>query len=273
LNTTSISYEKSDGVATITKINEPQFGMTLGVLTEMRAALIDANNDEDVAVIVITAGGDGFHMGAVVFGEVREDWVFTPIEFKEIIEVGHELFRMIETLEKPVIGVAKGGAVGGGLENLHVCDFVITADTASLSQPEVTLGLIPGWGGTQRLTRMVGWRKAKELILAGVAVTGAEAAEIGLVTTSVPLEDVDDAVEALCHQLKKCAPIAYGYAKRAMNKTWETDHRSGLDYEVEAEGMVISAGDFNAGVFEDFLAGRQPTFAKRKRITSGPEWR
>lgn len=269
----AIDYAKSNGVATITKINAPQYGMTLAVLNEMRAALTDAKNDPDVAVVVITAGGPGFHMGAVVFGEARPDWKFSPLEFKEIIQVGHDLFRMIEILEKPVIGVAKAGAVGGGFEMLHACDFVIAGDTGSFSQPEVTLGMICGWGGTQRLTRMVGWRKAKELLMAGVAVSGTEAAELGLVTRAVPVDDVDGEVEALCAQLKTCGPVALGYTKLAMNKVWETDHRSGLDYEVEASGMVNSSGEFTAQVFDDFLAGRQPAFEKWTRITAGPEWR
>jgi enoyl-CoA hydratase/carnithine racemase len=121
--------------------------MTRGVVVEMRKALEDAKNDSDIKVIIITAAGAGFHYRALVFREVREDQIFTPMEFREIIQIGHELYRMIETLEKPVIGVAKGGAMGGGLENLHACDFVIAADTAMFSQPEVMLSLICGWGG------------------------------------------------------------------------------------------------------------------------------
>lgn len=269
----AILYEKADGIATITKNNPPEYGMTLGVLVEMKKALIDANNDENISVIVITAGGDGFHKGAIVFGEIRSDWKFTPMEFREIIQVGHELCRMIETLEKPVVGVAKGGAVGGGFENLHACDFVIASDTASFSQPEATVGMIAGWGGTQRLPRLVGWRKAKEILMTGVELTGKEAEEVGLITRAVPIDEVDSAVEALCDRLKKCAPVALCYTKLAMNKVWETDYRSGLDYEIEAEGMAISAGEFNASVFEAFLEGRQPVFKKRKKITSGPEWR
>lgn len=268
-----ITYEKSDGVATITKNNPPQYGMTLGVLVEMREALVDANNDADISVIVITAGGEGFHMGAVVFGEARGDWTFTPMEFKEVLLTGQNLFRLIETIEKPVIGVAKGGAVGGGFENMHACDFVIASQAARFSQPEARLGMICGWGGTQRLPRMVGWRKAKELLMEGIEVSGTEAAELGLVTRAVPLDGVDAEVDALCGRLKTCGPVAMGYTKLAMNKVWETDYRSGLDFEVEASGMVNSSGEFTAEVFEDFLEGRQPAFKKRKRITAGPEWR
>jgi len=269
----AITYEKTDGVATITKNNAPQYGLTLEVMLEMREALTDAGNDPDVLVIVLTAGGEGFHMGAVVFGEARPDWKFTPLEFKEIIQFGLDLFRMIETLEKPVIGVAKAGAVGGGFENLHACDFVIAGEDARFSQPEVTLGMICGWGGTQRLPRLVGWRKAKELLMEGIEVSGTEAAALGLITRAVPADQVDGEVEALCGRLKANGPVAMGYTKLAMNKVWETDLRNGLDFEAEASGMVNSSGDFNAEAFEAFLAGKQPTFNKWKRITAGPEWR
>jgi enoyl-CoA hydratase/carnithine racemase len=267
-----ISYLKADGIATIIKNNPPDYGMTVGVIVEMRQALIDARNDEDISVIIITAGGKGFHAGALVFGEIRKDWEYTPMEFREIIQIGHKLYRMIETLEKPVIGVAKAGALGGGLENLHACDFVIAADTAKFSQPEVTLGLIAGWGGTQRLPRLVGWRKAKEILMAGIEITGKEAEAIGLINKAVPLDAVDEEVRKLSEKLKKCAPVALAYTKLAMKKVWETDYLSGLDYEIEAEGMTISSGEFNAEVFKAFVEGREPAFKKRKRITTGPEW-
>ena len=269
----AILYEKADGVATITKNNSPQYGMTLEVLTEMRLALVDANNDPDVLVVVITAGGDGFHMGAVVLAEANADWQFTPVEFKEALLTGQNLFRLIETLEKPVVGVAKGGAVGGGFENLHACDFVIAGDTARFSQPEAALGMICGWGGTQRLPRMVGWRKAKELLIEGIEVSGTEAAALGLVTKAVPVDQVDGEVAALCSRLKNNGPVAMGYTKLAMNKVWETDLRAGLDFEVEASGMVNGSGEFTAEVFQDFLEGRQPVFDKRHRITADPKWR
>ena len=274
MNLKSLDYKKDNEVANIIKINEPQYGMTLEVLVEMEEALIDANNDKDISVIIISAGGDGFHMGAVVFGEVgNADWNLSPVEFRDISKVAHRLFRYIETMEKPVIGVAKGGAVGGGFENLHACDFVIASDEAKFSQPEVTLGLNTGWGASQRLPRMVGWRKAKELLLTGIEISGKEAEKIGAITKSVPLDKVDEEVDRLCERLKLCAPVAWGYTKTAINKVWETDYRSGLEFEIEAWGMVNSEKEFNADVFDDFLNGRQPKFKKSKRITSGDEWK
>ena len=268
----SLRYEKNEGVATIIKSNPPQFGMTLEVLMEMKKTLKDAERDSDISVIVITAE-EGFHMGATVFGEVGDkDWKLSPLEFKEVSQVAHRLFRYIETLEKPVIGVAEAGAVGGGLENLHACDFVIAAETATFSQPEVTLGLNPGWGASQRIPRMIGWRKAKEFLLMGIEVTGLEAERMGLISRAVPVDDVQDEVDRFCDRLKICAPVAWGYTKLAMNKTWEMDHRSGLDWELEAWGMTNSEREFNADVFEQFLKGEQPTFKKRRKKTNQEPW-
>ncbi len=266
----SIKYCKNTRIARIIKNNPPQYGMTKEVLVEMKWALEDAAADDEVSVIVIDADGDGYQLGATVFGEVgNQDWNLSPMEFRDISKLAHELFRCIEVLEKPVIGVAKTGAVGGGLENLHACDFVVASHDAKFSQPEVNLGLIAGWGGTQRLTRMVGWRKAKELLLTGIEIDGMEAERIGMITKSVPKDQVDTEVENLCDRLKSCAPFAWGYTKLAMNKVWETDHKTGLDFEVEALGMVASEKEFNEKVFDDFLHGKQPSFSKRRNITSG----
>ena len=268
MKTNSIRYEKSEKIARIIKDNPPQYGMTKEVLIEMKWAIEDAKNDNEISVIVISADGNGFQLGATVFGEVgNKDWNLSPREFKDISKFAHELFRLIEILEKPVIGVAKTGAVGGGFENLHACDFVIASEQAKFSQPEVNLGLVAGWGGTQRLTRMVGWRKAKELLLTGVEIDGKEAEAIGLINKAVPIERVDEEVDKLCARLKHCAPVAWGYTKLAMNKVWETDHKSGLDYEVEALAMVTSENEFNQNVFDDFINDRQPKFERRKNIT------
>ena len=139
----SIRYEKSENVARIVKNNPPQYGMTKEMLVEMKWAIEDAGKDSDISVIVISADCDGFQLGATVFGEMgNKDWNLSPLEWRDISKFAHTLFRSIETLEKPVIGVAKTGAVGGGLENLHACDFVIASENAKFSQPEVNLGLI-----------------------------------------------------------------------------------------------------------------------------------
>ena len=146
------------------------------MLVEMKWAVEDAGQVSDISVIGISADGDGFQLGAPVFGEIgNKDWNLSSLELRDISKLARTLFRSIVTLEKPVIGVAKTGAVGGGLENLSACDFVIASENAKFSQSEVNLGLIADWGGIQRRTRLVGWREAKELLLTGVEIDGKEA--------------------------------------------------------------------------------------------------
>ena len=184
-----IRYEMSESVARIVKNNPPQYGMTKEMLIEMKWAIEDAGKDSDISVVVISADGDGFQLGATVFGEMEnKDWNLSPLEWRDNSKFAYTLFRAIETLEKPVIRVAKTGAVGGGLENLHACDFVTASENAKFSQPEVNLGLIAGWGGTQRLTRLVGWRKARELLLTGVEIDGKEAEAIGIISNVMTSE-------------------------------------------------------------------------------------
>ena len=113
----------------------------------------------------------------------------------------------------------------------------------------------------------MGWRKAKELLLTGVEIDGMEAEAIGLINKAVPIELVDEEVEKLCDRLKRCAPVAWDYTKLSMNKVWETDHKSGLDFEVESLAMVASQNEFNQSVFDDFINGKQPVFVKRKNVT------
>ena len=274
-----ILYEKADEIATITKNNPPLNGMSRDVVLEMRAALEDAKNDDDIRVVVITAGGDGYHYGAVVIPEQLKDLTekegdklnARTMKLRELIQLGQGLYRMIETLEKPVIGVAKAGAIGGGMETLHACDFVIAAENAVFSQPEPIFGLIAGWGGTQRLPRIVGWRKAKEMLLALEEITGKEAESIGLINKAVPEDNLEMEVRALAEKLMRGAPEALALTKLAMNKVWETGLTTGLDYEVEAESVAMSCENFFEAM-EALGEGREPLFKKLERMTSGPEW-
>ncbi len=269
----SIRYEKRDGVATVTKIDARyNQGMTRGVIVGLHKAIEDARDDKDIRVVVITAANNGFHEGGRWVDELRPDWKYSPMEFRDVVQYGHAVLRMLETLEKPVIGVAKGGARGGGLEMLHACDFVIAAEDAEFSQSEAEFGMVPGWGGTQRLPRLVGWRRAKELLLCADYIKGKEAAEMGLVTKAVPADRVDAEVAALIARLMKPAPLAQGFIKLAMNKVWETHIGAGLDYETEASAILISYQEFPT-YMKAVTVGREPEFARHQRLTVGPEWK
>ena len=273
-----MTYEKKDGVARITKDVPEIAGMTNGMIKdlclEMMRALDDATDDETIRVIVIDAANDGFHGGGgPFFAELSPTWDFDPDQMRELIQFGHQLMEQMDRLEKPTIMVVKGGGIGGGMEQMHTCDFVICADEAKFSQPETMAGMIAGWGGTQRLTRILGWRKAKEFLMAAREFSGKEAEEMGLVTTSVPLEQVDAEVDKLIADITKNGPVALAYTKQLMLRTWETDFRTGLLFEADAEAMCIASGEAKHAVAQ-FMEGKfPPEHRDRKRWTGGKEWR
>ena len=244
------------------------------VMTELNSVLDEINANKSIRCLVIKSAKKGiFIAGADVkeIMDILQDAEAAEISnmIKKVITNGVSTFNKLESLHCPSIAVIDGACMGGGLEMALACTYRVATDDSktSLALPEVNLGIIPGWGGTQRLTRMVGWRKAKELLLTGVEIDGKEAEAIGLINKAVPIERVDEEVDKLCARLKHCAPVAWGYTKLAMNKVWETDHKSGLDYEVEALAMVTSENEFNQNVFDDFINDRQPKFERRKNIT------
>ena len=267
----NVLYEKNDGVAWITKNHPTDNAMVRGVMLDMDKALDDAADDPKIRVVVVSAAGDGFHGGGgPFFTELSGDWSFTADQLREYFQFIHRLPEKMDRLEKPIIGVAKGGAIGGSMEHLHACDFVIAADTAIFSQPEPRAGMV---SPTQRLTRIIGWRKAKELMMGGYEINGEEAERIGMVNKAVPLDEVDEAVDRLITDLKKSGPVALGYTKLCMLKTWETDYRTGLEFEREAEAMCFASGETRHGVSQ-FLAGKnEASFEDRERHTSGSEWK
>lgn len=270
----SLRYEKRNGVAIATKTNARfNQGMTRDVLLGLRRAIDDVRDDHKVRVMVITAANDGFHDGGRFVDELRPDThAFTPLEYRELLQLGNAIIRSIETLEKPVVGVAKGGARGGGFEMLHACDFIIAGEDAHFSQPEVLFGLTPGWGGSQRVPRIANWRRAKEVLLCGDEFTGREAAEMGLVTKAVPAEAIDEEVDALIARLKQTSAISQAFTKMAMNKVWETGLTTGIEYETESHAALSHYGEFPA-MMAAWAAGREPTYLAPERITRGPDWK
>lgn len=270
----SLRYEKRDGVATATKTNAAfNQGMTREVLLGLRRVIEDVADDHEVRVLVITAANDGFHDGGRFVDELRPDThAFTPLEYRELLQLGNAVIRSIETLEKPVIGVARGGARGGGFEMLHACDFIIAGEDAPFSQPEVVYALMPGWGGSQRVPRIANWRRAKEVLLCGHEFTGREAAEMGLVTKAVAADKVDEEVAALTAKLKKTSAISQAFTKMAMNKVWETSLTAGIDFEIEAHAALSHYKEFPQ-MMEAWAAGREPTYLAPERITRGRDWK
>jgi len=253
-------YEKEDGVATIT-INRPEALNALNreVILELMRELEDAENDPNVRVVVVTGAGEkAFSAGA----DVKALAELNPLEARELSQLGHELCRRIEGLGKPVIAAINGYALGGGLELAMACDIRIASENARFGQPEVNLGLLPGWGGTQRLPRLVGAGIAKELIFTGKIIDARTAERIGLVNAVIPPERFRSEVRKLASEIAGKPPIALKLAKDLINRGLNASLESALAHEAEAFGLVASTEDFREGT-RAFLEKRKPKFKGR----------
>ena len=195
-------------------------------------------------MILTGAGEKSFVAGA----DINELAVQTPTGGREHALAGQHVFDLIENLGKPVIAAINGYALGGGCELAMACTLRIAADTAKLGQPEIALGLIPGYAGTQRLPRLVGKGRAMEMILTGAPIAADEAQRIGLVNRVVPAADADDAKRAtLAAQLATSAPIAMRYIINAVNKGLEMPFAEACQYEATLFGLVASTDDMREG--------------------------
>lgn len=253
----NILYEKKNGVATIT-INRPKKLNALNqeTILEILSALDDAEKDANVRVVVITGAGDrAFSAGADISGMKGR----TPLDSRRSSQLGQQMMNRVEDLEKPVIAAINGYALGGGLELAMACDFRIASENARLGQPEINIGLIPGWGGTQRLPRFVGKALAKEMIFTGKMIVAKTAERVGLVNTVVPADQLKSAVKQLAEELTDKPPVAIKLAKQLINNSTETNLRIGLTHESEAFGILGSTEDVKEGTAA-FLEKRKPRF-------------
>ncbi|SHE89175.1 enoyl-CoA hydratase [Desulfofundulus australicus DSM 11792] len=252
----NILLEKDGPVALLT-INRPEVRNALDPQTwaEIRSAIRECKFDRDVRVVIITgAGGKAFASGA----DIR------TLRERETLEVlkseAQETLNDIENLDKPVIAAIDGYALGGGCELAMACDIRIATSRSKLGQPEVNLGIIPGAGGTQRLQRLVGIGKAKELIFTGDIISAQEAREIGLVNKVVEQpEDLLPAAREMARKIIAKGPVAVGLAKLAINVGANTDINSGLLFEKLAQTVAFSTEDRIEGTTA-FLEKRKPVF-------------
>jgi len=250
-------YEKAEGIATIT-INRPEALNALNeeTIRELLARCEDAEKDETIRVIVITGAGErAFSAGA----DLRMMKGAGPIKGTELSRAGQQLCNCIEGLGKPVIAAINGYALGGGIELAMACDIRIASENAQIGQPEINVGLIPGWGGTQRLPRCVGKGIAKEMIFTGKRIDAKTAERLGLVNLVVPADQFKAKVKEVATELVGKPPIAIKFCKALINSSIETDAEAGMWQEAEAFGLVASTEDFNEGVAA-FLEKRKPQF-------------
>ena len=250
-----------DGAIAIVTINRPAVlnALNTQTLDDLRRVILDLSRDDGVRVVVLTGAGDkSFVAGA----DVNELAVQTPTSGRDHALAGQHVFDLIENMGKPVIAAINGYALGGGCELAMACTLRIAADTARLGQPEIALGLIPGYAGTQRLARLVGKGRAMDMILTGVPIAADEALRIGLVNRVSPAADLMADARKLAAQLAKSAPIAMRYIINAVNKGIEMPFAGASQYEAALFGLVTSTDDMREGTTA-FLEKRNPEFTGR----------
>lgn len=247
-----------DGPVAVVTINRPNVLNALNgqTMDELRRAVLDLTHDESVRSVIITGAGEkSFVAGA----DINELAVQSPTSGKEHALRGQHVLDLIENMGKPVIGAINGFALGGGCELALACTLRIAADTARLGQPEINLGIIPGYGGTQRLARLVGKAVAMELILTGAHLTAAEAYRIGLVNRVVPAAELMTEARKLAGELATKAPIAVRYIIEAIHTGLDMPLAHACVHEATLFGLVASTEDMREGT-KAFLEKRKPDF-------------
>lgn len=253
----AILVEKESGVAWIT-LNRPHRmnALNLEMIAELSSALDEAEEDDAVRCIVFRGSGDrAFSAGA----DLTMFAGLTPISACHASERGQRLMDKIEASSKPCVAAIHGFCLGGGLELALACDFRVADESAELGNPEIKRGVIPGWGGTQRLARVVGLAKAKELIMLGDRITAKESLRIGLVHRVVPPGKLQEEAGALAQRLAEGPPIALKQAKHVMNLSTQLGLKTGLKMEAQALGIIASAEDTVEGI-SAFFEKRKPEF-------------
>jgi enoyl-CoA hydratase len=245
------------GRVTIVKINRPDKRNALNIKTREEGASVleELRSDDSVGVVVFTGAGDkAFVAGA----DIAEFSGRTAITQREVM-MGRSLFTAIDTFPKPVIAMINGYCLGGGCELALACDIRIASESASFGQPEINLGIIPGGGGTQRLTRLVGEGKAMELILTGEIIDAKTAFAIGLVNQVVPADQLQAKTMEIANRIADKSPIALRLAKEAVKLASRSNLDEGLRREVDLFALCFSSEDKNEGV-SAFLEKRKPVF-------------
>jgi enoyl-CoA hydratase len=250
-----------DGAVAIVTFNRPAVlnALNAQTLDELRRVLLDLQADETIRVVVLTGAGEKAFVAGADINELARQ---TPASGRELARAGQAVIDLVESLGKPVIAAINGFALGGGCELAMACTLRIAADSARLGQPEINLGIVPGYGGTQRLPRLVGKGRALELLLTGAAIGAAEALRIGLVNRVVPAAELMSAVRQLASELARQAPIAMRYILEAVHHGLEMPTAEGLHLEATLFGLVAASDDMREGT-RAFLEKRKPEFTGR----------
>lgn len=252
----TLLIERRGRVAIIT-INRPEKRNALNIKTrqEGAAALDELRDDAEIGVVVFTGAGDKAFIAGADIAEFANRTALTQRD----VMLDRSLFNAIDSFPKPVIAMVNGYCLGGGCELALACDLRIASETASFGQPEINLGIIPGGGGTQRLTRLIGEGKAMELILTGDIIDAKTAYTLGLVNTVVPAADLEAKTMEFANRIAEKSPIALQMAKEAVKLASRSNLDEGLRREVDLFALCFSSEDKDEGVGA-FLEKRKPQF-------------
>src|SRR5438067_3461428 len=253
----NILFEKKNAIAYVT-VNRPKVlnALNMATMEELRAAFHDIKNDASGRVVILTGAGEKAFIAGADIPELPQH---NAVSAKEYTHRGQSVLNLIENLGKPVIACINGFALGGGCEIAMACTMRLASDSAKLGQPEVKLGIIPGYGGTQRLPRLVGKGIAMQLVLTGEMISAQDAYRIGLVNEVVPAGQLITRAEAIAHSIIKNAPLAVQYAMEAINKGMEASLAEGLYLEAVLFSVACSSQDKKEGTTA-FLEKRAAQF-------------
>ena len=253
----NILFEKKNSIAYVT-VNRPKVlnALNMATMEELRQAFHDIKNDAATRVVIFTGAGEKAFIAGADIGELAKQ---DAVSGKEYTHRGQNVLNLIENLGKPVIACINGFALGGGCEIALACTMRLASENAKLGQPEVKLGIIPGYGGTQRLPRLVGKGIAMQMVLAGEMITAQEALRIGLVNEVTVPADLIPRAEAIAAKIIANAPLAVQYAMEAVNKGMEMTLAEGLYLEATLFGVTCATEDKKEGT-SAFLEKRAPVF-------------
>lgn len=251
----------TDGLIAKLTFNRPQVlnALNIETMTELGAAIAEIDQNKELRGLIVTGAGEkSFIAGA----DINEFTALTPSAARDLAHLGQRVTRNIEQLRIPVIAAVNGFCLGGGCEVALACDFILASDNAKFGLPEVSLGLIPGWGGTQRLARFIGAHKARMWVYSAQKFSAQEACNQGLVLKVFPAGDLMRETESLMQKISENSPFALAQAKRSINEGTQVDLDRGLILEQASFGLCFSAEDLREGVAA-FKEKRKPQFKGR----------
>jgi enoyl-CoA hydratase/3-hydroxyacyl-CoA dehydrogenase len=252
----TVKYTKDGKYGYIT-MNRPEALNALNskVLSDLEKTIHQIKDDEEVGIVIVTGEGNSFVAGA----DIKEMVEKSPLAARQFTRYGQQVFKQLDELDKPVIAAVNGFALGGGCELALACDMIIASDKAKIGLPEVSLGIHPGFGGTQRLPRLIGTAKAKELIFTGDMISAQEAERIGLVNKVVESDKLIEEAKDLGKRILNRGPVAVRLAKSAINRGTEMNLDDGLAYEIETVSLTFTTDDKAEGM-NAFIEKRKPDF-------------